>query len=119
VILTDTSVWIEHLRRGNDDLAGRLQNGDVLCHPFIVGELACGNLRRRSEILTMLRSLPEAPVAEHDEVLNLIERHKLMGHGLGWVDGHLIASAMLAGVALWTLDRPLATAARRVGLPGP
>jgi len=114
MILVDTSVWIDHLRHGNDALATHLNDAQVLCHPFIVGELACGNLRQRAEILAMLRHLPEVPLAKHDEVLILVERHTLAGSGIGWLDAHLLASTMMAGVSLWTLDRPLARAARRL-----
>jgi hypothetical protein len=88
----------------------------VLCHPFIAGELACGNLKRRSETLTLLRELPEAPLADATDVLTLVERHRLMGTGLGWIDVHLLSSTLLAHAQLWTLDRPLARAAGRLGL---
>jgi len=88
MILVDTSIWVRHLRHGNDVLATLLEETQVLCHPFIVGELACGNLRRRAEILGMMRNLAHAPVADHDEVLTLIERHRLMGLGIGWIDAH-------------------------------
>jgi predicted nucleic acid-binding protein len=114
MILVDTSVWIDHFRHGNDALATQLNDAQVLCHPFIVGELACGNLRQRAEILAMLRHLPEVALAEHDEVLILVERHTLAGSGIGWLDAHLLASTMMAGASLWTLDRPLARAARRL-----
>ncbi len=111
MILVDTSVWIKHFREGNDQLAEYLRRGQVLCHPFIVGELACGNLRNRDEILEMLTALPAAQVAEHIEVLHLVSRHGLPGHGIGWTDAHLLASTLLTGCTLWTLDRPLAKAA--------
>lgn len=81
MILVDSSVWIDHFRYGNDALATLLNDAQVLCHPFIVGELACRNLRQRTEILAMLRNLPEVPLAEHDEVLILVERHGLAGSG--------------------------------------
>lgn len=112
MILVDTSVWIEHLQRGNDALGSRLQNAEVLCHPFIIGELACGNLQRRDEILSLLAALPQAAVAHHHEVLAFVQRRRLMGCGIGWIDAHLLASAMLADTPLWTLDKPLAAAAR-------
>ena len=111
MILVDTSVWIEHLRRGSERLQSLLYDEQVLCHPFIVGELACGTLRNRQEILSLLSALPEARVAEHDEVLHLVEGRHLYGRGLGWVDAHLLASALLTRCTLWTLDKPLRRAA--------
>jgi predicted nucleic acid-binding protein len=111
VILADTSVWIEHFRKGNNRLRSLLYDEQVLCHPFVVGELACGMLRNRGEILSTLRALPEARVAENDEVLHLLEARRLYGRGLGWVDANLLASALLTGCALWTLDKPLSKAA--------
>ena len=107
MILVDTSVWVEHLRTGNPRLQSLLHDGEVLCHPFVIGELACGGLRNREEILNLLAHLPQARVAEHDEVLNLVETERLYGRGLGWVDAHLIASARITGCGLLTLDRPL------------
>jgi predicted nucleic acid-binding protein len=79
----------------------------VLCHPFIIGELACGALRNRREILTLLKSLPAAPIADHDEALNLLESRQLYGRGIGWIDAHLLSSALLSRTSLWTLDRKL------------
>ena len=111
MVLVDTSVWIDHLRRGSAELSTLLDQGAVLCHPFVIGELACGNLRRRDEILGHLQALPEAVTAEHDEVLHLVREHRLHGQGIGWVDAHLLASARLSGCRLWTRDRALATAA--------
>jgi len=117
VILVDTSVWVDHFRTGNPTLRRMLEGGTVACHPFIIGELACGNLRRRSEILEHLETLPPVSVAQHTEVLALIERRNLMGRGLGWVDVHLLASALLSDAALWTLDRSLLSAVHAIGLP--
>ena len=88
----------------------------MLCHPSVVGELACGALNRRSEILGLLLNLRQAPLVEHDVVLAFVEAHKLMGSGLGWVDVHLLASVTLAGERFWTRDRRLAQAARRLGV---
>lgn len=116
MILVDTSVWVDHLRAADRQLAGLLLGEAVLCHPFVVGELACGPLNRRSEILGLLRHLPQAPVVEHEEVLAFVEANALMGSGLGWVDVHLLASATLAGERFWTRDRRLAQAARRLGV---
>jgi predicted nucleic acid-binding protein len=111
MVLVDTSVWVAHLRDGNIGLQGPLNEGRVACHSFIVGELACGNLVNRSEILSLLQALPMAVHAEDDEVMELIEAHRMMGRGLGCIDMHLLASAMLSDIPLWTLDRRLDAAA--------
>ena len=112
MILVDTSIWVEHLRRGVPALAAALERGTVLMHPFVRGELACGNLKNRHEVLRLLEELPGAPVATDAEALDFIERQTLMGRGMGYVDVHLLASAVLAGHAqLWTRDKPLAAAA--------
>jgi len=107
MVLVDTSVWVAHLRDGNIGLETLLNEGRVAGHSFIIAELACGNLKNRSEILSLLRTLPVAIQAEHDEVMELIETHSLMGKGLGYIDMHLLASAFLTDVPLWTLDRKL------------
>ncbi|HLA24749.1 MAG TPA: PIN domain-containing protein [bacterium] len=107
MILVDTSVWIDHLRVGNPRLASLLQDALVLTHPFVIGELACGRLENREQVLTFLRVLPTAQLAEHNEVLGFVERHRLYGRAIGWIDAHLLASARLSAAALWTLDRPL------------
>jgi hypothetical protein len=111
MVLVDTSVWIDHLARGNTRLIRLLEDGMVLCHPFVIGELACGRLRNREEILGLLAALPQAPVADHEELLRLTERHTLFGRRLGWIDVHLLGSTLLAAAALWTLDKPLFQAA--------
>ena len=111
MILVDTSVWIDHLRRGNDQLRSLLLDEQVLCHPFIVGELACGTLRNRGEILTMLKALPEAHLVAHDEVLSFLEARHLYGRGIGWVDANLLAATLLTGCTLWSFDKPLRRAA--------
>jgi hypothetical protein len=111
MILVDTSVWADHLRRGNDRLRSLLHDERVLGHPFVLGELACGNLRNREEILGLLASLPQAPMAGHAEAFGFLQREKLHGKGVGWVDIHLLASARLARASLWTLDRRLTRAA--------
>ncbi|MCU0727746.1 MAG: PIN domain-containing protein [Planctomycetes bacterium] len=115
MILVDTSVWVQHFRKGFAPLAELLLDGDVACHPFVAGELACGNLRSRRNVLSLLASLPRLPVAGHDEVLTLIEVHRLMGTGLGWVDVHLLASALISGCRLWSLDARLRDTAGRLG----
>ena len=116
MVLVDTSVWVAHLRQGNIGLEELLTEGQVLSHPFIVGELACGNLQHRAEILTDLAALPQAILASHGEVLQFIETNRLVGRGLGYVDVHLLASARLSGVSLWTLDKRLQNAALNLGL---
>ena len=114
-ILVDTSVWIDHFRSGNARLAFRLERGEVWCHAFVIGELACGKLANRREILRRLEALPQADVAEHREVLAFLETHDLPGRGIGWIDAHLLASARLTRLPLWTLDRQLAAVARDLG----
>ncbi len=108
MVLVDTSVWVAHLREGNVGLEALLNDARVACHPFIVGELACGNLTKRAEILSLMNELPMAIQAEHEEVLRFVESHRLMGKGLGYVDMHLVASAVMTGIPLWTLDKRLA-----------
>jgi predicted nucleic acid-binding protein len=105
--LVDTSVWIDHLRRGDAELEALLEEGLVLVHPFVIGEMACGTLRQRELVLGHLRHLPAAPLATEAEVHHLLERHRLAGRGLGWIDLHLLASARLAAVPLITHDRTL------------
>jgi predicted nucleic acid-binding protein len=114
MILADTSVWIDHFRLGNKRLQSLLEAGEIMSHPFVVGELACGTMGNREEILTLLSVLPAAVVAEHDEVLHFVERHELDGSGLGWVDVHLLASAKLTKCSLWTLDKSLSRIARKL-----
>jgi len=117
VILVDTSVWVDHLRRGNPGLSSLLARHLVLMHPFVLGELACGNMRQRCKVLGLLADLPAAIEAQHDEVLHYIENHRLMGRGLGFVDTHLLAAAALNTPArIWTLDRRLRDAALELDL---
>ncbi len=116
MILVDTSVWVEHLRHGLPRLATLLQEGKVLIHPWVIGELACGHLRNRGEVLALLQGLPAAVLASDSEVLLLIEREQLMGRGIGYVDAHLLASAKLSQCQLWTQDRRLAALAQERGL---
>ena len=111
MILVDTSVWIDHLRKGNARLKSLLHENEVLIHPFVIGEIACGSLKKRTEILDLLDALPEARLAYHHEVLNLIGSKHIYGHGIGWVDAHLLASAFLSRSKLWTLDRRLSEVA--------
>lgn len=116
MVLVDTSIWVFHFRDGNPQLEALLINGGVVCHPFIIGELACGNLKNRKEILTLLQALPMATTADQEEVLRFVEQHQLMGMGLGCVDVHLLASAKLLGIPLWTKDKKLAEAAKKLSV---
>ncbi len=116
MMLVDTSVWIDHLRHGDAELATALRAAQVGVHPFVVGELACGNLRARSEVLGLLQALPPIAVATDKEVLFFMDEHALMGRGIGCVDVHLLASARLGGVLLWTRDKRLQAIATELGL---
>ena len=116
MVLVDTCVWVAHLRGRDNALATMLAQAEVACHPLVIGELACGHLRQRQLILGLLRRLPQATVADHDEVLELIEAERLMGKGLGIVDVQLLAAARLSRLRLWTIDRRLAVAAEAMGL---
>jgi predicted nucleic acid-binding protein len=116
MVLVDTSVWVNHLRTGHTHLEGLLSRGEVSSHPFIIGELACGQINNRKEILSLLKALPMAQEATHEEVLRLIEERRLMGCGLGYVDIHLLASALLNSAPLWTLDDMLKKTALKLGI---
>jgi len=116
MVLVDTSIWVTHLRRGNRQLEKLLMDAEVMCHPFIIGELACGNLKNRNEIISLLQSLPLAPTIEFDEFIFFIDRNHLMGKGIGFVDVHLLASAQLTGIPLWTADKRLKSAADQLEL---
>ena len=116
MILADTSVWISHLHRTREDLVEHLMQGTVLSHACVIGEVACGRMRDRETVLAALRTLPAAALASHEEAMSLLERHRLHGRGLGWMDVHLLASALLSGARLLTDDRALQTAARDLGV---
>ena len=117
MILVDTSVWIDHLRAGEPALIELLNTGRVLSHPFVVGEIALGNLKNRKAVLSLSQDLPAAPVATDEEVLFFIERHGLMGKGIGYIDAHLLSAISLAGSGrLWTRDKALGAIASSVGL---
>ena len=116
MVLVDTSIWVTHLRRGSRQLEKLLWNAEVLCHHFIIGELACGNLENRNEILSLLKSLPMSPTIEFDEFLFFIDQNRLIGIGIGFVDVHLLAAAQLSGVPLWTADKRLKSAAEQLEL---
>lgn len=107
MVLVDTSVWVEHLREGGAGLETLLNDGTAVCHPFVIGELACGNLKNRAEIISLMETLPMAVHAEHEDIMIFIEKYRLMGKGLGYVDVHLLASAVLSNIPLWTLDKKL------------
>lgn len=116
MVLVDTSVWVAHLRAGDAELERPLRDGEVLCQPLVIGELACGRIQNRTEILALLHALPVAAVAEHEEILRFIETHSLAGTGLGLIDVHLLAAARLSRAPLWTSDRRLKTAAERLSV---
>lgn len=116
MILVDTSVWIAHFRTGGSKLGDLLSQALVMVHPFVTGELACGNLKNRARILSDLEALPSAVSATHDEVVRLVEVRKLWGLGIGWIDAHLLASALLSNCRLWTLDGKLVRAAAAAGV---
>lgn len=116
MILVDTSIWVGHLRAGDAGLKALLSSDQVLVHPFVIGELALGNLPRRKQVLDSLRDLPSTIEADDAEVLDFIERHALHGIGIGYVDAHLLASARLTAVFLWTHDKCLHEAAARLGI---
>ena len=111
MVLVDTSIWVNHLRKGDRHLESLLVDGEVVCHSFIVGELACGNIRNRNEILSLLRTLPSTPTVDIAEFLYFVETNHLFGVGIGFVDVHLLASAKLSGTLLWTADKKLKEAA--------
>lgn len=116
MVLVDTSVWVAHLRLGKTGLELLLNEGLVISHRFVIGELACGNIQNRAEILSLLRALPYAVFADDLEVLRFIDGHSLAGKGLGYIDMHLLASAVLSRASIWTLDRRLAEASSRLGI---
>ena len=115
MILVDTSIWIDHLRSGNPALASLLQNEVVCTHDFVIGELACGNLRNRTEVLGLLQSLPRLSAATEDETLFFIEQQHFMGRGIGYIDAHLLAAAVIRGIPIWTKDKRLMLIAEEKG----
>jgi predicted nucleic acid-binding protein len=117
MILVDTSVWIDHLRQRDERLSGLLDQGRVLAHPFVIGELALGNLHNRDAILGALQDLPHAPVATDAEVLGFITGNALHGMGIGYIDAHLLAATRLApGTMLWPRDKRLLAVGMKLGL---
>ena len=116
MILVDTSVWVDHFRRGDVELVDLLKRNAVVMHPLVVDEIACGSLADRTLILGLLQELPSAIVANSEEVLGFIERHNLSGKGIGYVDVHLLASAALGNTKLWTRDKRLSVVAYELGV---
>ena len=116
MILVDTSVWVDHLRRGDPGLVALLERAAVVMHPFVMGEIACGSLKDRQSLLELLHDLPGAVIATDDEAMQFIERHRLFGKGIGYIDVHLLASVALTGGAqLWTRDQRLRQVAAAMG----
>ncbi len=116
MIVVDASIWIDHFRRADPRLRAAMNREQTLMHPFVIGEIALGSIGQRQSVILMLRGQHKAPIATHDEVLDLIERERLHGLGIGYVDAHLLASARLANATLWTRDKRLDMAADRLGL---
>ncbi|HKD06893.1 MAG TPA: PIN domain-containing protein [Bryobacteraceae bacterium] len=117
MLLADTSIWIDHFRRGDREFGEELSRGEVLMHPFILGEISCGNLKDRTKVLFGLSWLTRAPRATDEDVAELVEQRRLWGKGLGWIDAHLLASAILSDCRFRTLDQRLDRAARELGIP--
>ena len=116
MVLVDTSVWINHLRNNEHQLEKLLFNGSVACHPYIIGELACGNIKNRREIISLLQALPQTSLVEFEEYLFFIDQNQLYGKGIGFVDIHLLASAKLTQIPLWTVDKRLRSASAEFNL---
>ncbi len=116
MILVDTSVWVNYLRDGDEHLKLLLMEGEVMCHTHIIGELACGNISNRKEILSLLQALPKIPQVEFEEYLYFVEHNQLYGKGIGFVDIHLLAAALLDQIKLWTADKRLNAAASKFGI---
>jgi predicted nucleic acid-binding protein len=116
MVLVDTSIWIDHLRRSDRQLAMLLEACEVVCHPFVIGELACGSLARRHAILELLHALPRTDQAEHDEILAFIDDRRLHGGGIGLIDAHILWAAANEGHVVWTRDARLRRIAVRLGV---
>ena len=115
MVLVDTSVWIDHFKSNNQDLRNLLKEEQILTHPFVIGEIACGGHRQRAEILTLLPLLPQSTIASDAEVLAMLEDYELYGKGIGWVDAHLLSAGLLSRATLWTFDKKLGRLARDLG----
>ena len=116
MILADTSIWVEHFKKSNSKFVSLLQEAEIACHPFVIGELACGNLKNRRETLTLLAALPQCDLASHKELLEFIDQRKLAGRGVGWVDINLLASTVLDNCLIWTKDKRLHSVAEKLGI---
>ena len=116
LILVDTSVWIKHLRESETNLVRLLEQGLVACHPFIIGEIACGGIKNRQEILDLLNDLPSADIVDHQDIMEFIEYRKIMNKGLGYIDVHLLGSALVSETPLWTLDKALRKIANQLSI---
>jgi len=115
-ILVDTSVWIKHLREGDKNLVTLLEKGLVACHPFIIGELACGDIKNRHEIIMLLNDLPSTEILDHHDIMEFIEYRKIMNKSIGYVDVHLLASALVSETPLWTFDKALKKVANQLSI---
>jgi predicted nucleic acid-binding protein len=115
-ILVDTSVWIKHLRESNKNLVRLLEQGVVACHPFIIGEIACGGIKNRNEIISLLNDLPSTDILDHYEIMEFIEHRKIMNKGIGYVDVHLLGSALVSETPLWTFDKALKKIANQLSI---
>jgi len=115
-ILVDTSVWINHLRESNKTLIRLLEQGLVACHPFIIGELACGGIKNRYEIINLLNDLPSTDILDHSEIMEFIEYRNIMNKGIGYVDVHLLGSALVSTTPLWTFDKALRKIANQLSI---
>lgn len=115
-ILVDTSVWIKYLREGDQNLTQLLEQGLVACHPFIVGEIACGGIRDRYEIINLLSELPSTDLLDHSEIMEFIENRKIMNKGIGYIDVHLLGSALVSNTPIWTLDKALKKIANQLSI---
>jgi predicted nucleic acid-binding protein len=116
MVLVDTSVWVSHFRKGERRLEMLLEEAEVLIHPFIIGELACGNIKNRREILSLLHALPIITAVSQEEILYFIEQKALVGSGMSFIDVHLLAAAQLKGVPIWTFDNTLDRTAAKLQL---
>jgi predicted nucleic acid-binding protein len=116
MVLVDSSVWMNHFRVSNSHLVSLLKANSAAVHPWIIGEIACGNLARRATVLGLLKALPQVSPATEDEVLFFLDRHNLAGTGIGYIDVHLLAAASIASISLWTADKRLARSAANLGL---
>ena len=112
LVLADSSIWVTHFKEGQKHLTQLLEQGLIACHPYIIGELACGSLKKRREIIQLLEALPVVDVLDNTEIIEFIESRKLMSIGIGYVDIHLLGSSLLSNTPLWTFDKALVKAAK-------